>query len=580
LKVLLLSLLCAGPLLAADAVWNATPVTPIPADFAPSGRVTQAQVSIFGPRGGQAAGQVVVISDSPVRASVGELTGPAGKITGAVVRYASSQADLVDGKNPKLMPYCDSLSPTPLPDQRVQPVWVIVEIPATAAPGIYTGMLSTSGGAVPVRLHVTAFTMPASAHRRNWLGLVQGIDSVSDRYDAPLYSDRHFALLEKNLGLLGKLGQNVLLIPVIEQNFGGVTRGLITFTQRGQELEPDFSAFDKYLALHIKHCGIPRVAIIELWQVYMALREGEKIEGRDKTQAVLSVRQGTAWETASVPLYPANAAFWTKLYTATRERLLKAGVPAAGICLGFYSDRRPSEEQIAFWRQVDPELGWAGYTHGYGGFTPPGNAKVTYCEIPDARPGDFPLAKPFPMKLGWNPTGPFVTSVRGWNEDRMVPMAWRMLPDAALGKCQTGASKGIGRVGFDAWDAPSKTRDGQWYSRMDPNGTLYSKHGRLIRGNSRAIIAPGKEGAIPTVRYLMFREGLQDVEARAAIEAVVLAGKADAAFVEQANKVLADWWVYLKQPGGDKMQFTQILAYGERWEERTLALHALAAKAP
>lgn len=570
-------------------VWAVSPTAAVTPEFAPGLAASgEPRIAIFGPRNGQAAGQVVAVADAPVRGSVGGLTGPGGTIPAAAVavRYASNRTDLGGGTNaaPDLMPFFDALSDTPLAGQRVQPVWVIAEIPRLTAPGVYSGTLTLSGGlaaAVPVQVQVTGFAMPNQAERKNWLGLVQGIDTVSDRYGAPLYSDRHFELLGKSFELLGKLGQSVLTVPVIEQNFSGMTRGLVTFARRGRDLAPDFTALDRYVALHIRHCGIPRVAVVELWQVYMAMRDNESIAGRDRAQAVLSVQTATGYETVQAPLYPTNAAFWQDLYSGIREHLLKAGVPAQAICLGFYSDRRPSEEQVRFWRQVDPELGWAGYTHGYAGYAPPGNAKVTYCEIPDARPGDFSAGpdKPFRMKMGWNADTPFVTSVRGWNEDTMPPVGWRRLPDAALGWCQTGRSKGMGRIGFDCWRIACPGRPGRWYSRMDPNGQLYSKHGRLIRGNSRALVAAGPDGATATVRYLMFREGLQDLEARIAVEQAVVSQPADASFVEQAGRALADGWAYLKRPEDDRRPFTVFLAADERWAEPALELQSLAAKA-
>jgi hypothetical protein len=69
-------------------------------------------------------------------------------------------------------------------------------------------------------------------------------------------------------------------------------------------------------------------------------------------------------------------------------------------------------------------------------------------------------------------------------------------------------NQGFGRVGLDYWPVDGRPLIGR-HERWE---TLY-------RDNPRAIAVAGPDGALPTVRYQMLREGVQEAEAR-----IVIAG--------------------------------------------------------
>jgi hypothetical protein len=77
----------------------------------------------------------------------------------------------------------------------------------------------------------------------------------------------------------------------------------------------------------------------------------------------------------------------------------------------------------------------------------------------------------------------------------------------------------VGRVGLDFWLSGK--------GREQPSNTSFFSH-------IDALTAPGPDGAVPTVRFQMLREGVQEWEARAALL------KALAKLPEEQQKAYAD----------------------------------------
>jgi len=62
----------------------------------------------------------------------------------------------------------------------------------------------------------------------------------------------------------------------------------------------------------------------------------------------------------------------------------------------------------------------------------------------------------------------------------------------------------------------------------------------MYRDAMVAVIAPGERGPLRTVRYEMLREGLQECEARIAIEMALTAGAVDSALAQQCVALLKE----------------------------------------
>jgi hypothetical protein len=83
---------------------------------------------------------------------------------------------------------------------------------------------------------------------------------------------------------------------------------------------------------------------------------------------------------------------------------------------------------------------------------------------------------------------------RWMHQEYSPPLVFRTMP--ANWGC-------IGRIGLDFWDARSRVRG-------SPRSTSFFSH-------IESLTVPGPEGPVPTVRFQMFREGIQDAQVKTAI---------------------------------------------------------------
>lgn len=83
----------------------------------------------------------------------------------------------------------------------MRPVWVEVNIPPSAKPGVYKGkvVVSAESGSpvsVPVILEVAPESLPAPAHWQVHLDLWQHPQAVARWHDVEPWSPEHFALMK------------------------------------------------------------------------------------------------------------------------------------------------------------------------------------------------------------------------------------------------------------------------------------------------------------------------------------------------------------------------------------------------
>lgn len=110
-------------------------------------------------------------------------------------------------------------------------VWVELQIPEDAAPGDYT-VRATLYAATYVEdesivatlelpLRVMDYVMPAPTEWRFYLDLWQHNSNIARKHDVPLWSDAHFAVLEKYVATLAALGQKSITVCVSEIPWAG-----------------------------------------------------------------------------------------------------------------------------------------------------------------------------------------------------------------------------------------------------------------------------------------------------------------------------------------------------------------------
>ena len=222
LALALLPLLCA-PAQAAVRLSNADQMFQIRAEADLGAPRPLEPVRIVGPRNGYCSGQVVASGDSlaAIRATMGDLKSADGSTISAAnctVRYAglktlqravatknAASDPLGIGEVFSNFPYYDVLNAQPPASPALLPVWLTVHVPADARPGRYTGTLTVGDAPVPVQLDVGAWRCPDP---RDWVmhtAFVESPESVAMQYNVPIWSERHLALLEASLKLLGEL---------------------------------------------------------------------------------------------------------------------------------------------------------------------------------------------------------------------------------------------------------------------------------------------------------------------------------------------------------------------------------------
>jgi len=554
-----------------DTPWQAiTPGTKPPAN--PS-----LTINLAAARGGIASGLVLVSgAPGPVVAKAEELKGPGGTIP-VQLRYATRRLDLgpavggafegaklVDGFDFGQTGFLDALSETPVTNEPVQAVWVTVDVPATAQPGEYQGKIVVEGKTVQVSASVSAFTVPPPGDRKLYLAGWLSPDSVAVRYGVTPWTDEHYKLLEPSLKLAGRMGVSVLHVPVVGHTYFGHRTGLIFFTRKGEELVPDFSAFERYLDLWVKQVGKPRQIALE---VYTNNPRSAAYSINDTVEVTVRGVDGK-FEQVKTPIYEKNFKMWKAVVEGVQERTAKIGLARYHTLLGMLGDVRAFKEVADVFQSIDPDLGWVAWRHvGYNMPVKPiwdAKYRVGLNYGPGGPVTKYSWFRGCPPSEAGPQGGIFVTPLRCLLMDSSPLNDWRRAPDGV----GYGTVNGFGPLGLDLWPLPPKLngRNVAWNMR-----SFAQEWGPNIdRASPTRCTVPGPNGALSTTRLEAYAEGACETEARLTIDLAVTAKKTDAAkarAVEEAR--------YKGFPAG-VMDATQIPA---DWNVSLSALYDLAAEA-
>ena len=614
-------------------VWNSDPLAyDTDLDFGDPNEPLR-PIAIAGTRAGVFSGKVVVGSDQPLkglRASMGALTriGGGGEIAPAAarVRYASpnsTQIRTIGHYRAVLTARFDPLEETP-PDEApvrvraiksgllkpgqpkpvfgaVVPVWLTIRVPGDVSAGDYHGTLTVTAEGikpvlVPVHLTVHAWKMPPPHEFRTFVDLIQSPDSVALYYDTPLWSDRHFQLIEKSFSLMGEVGNKTVYVPLICQTSFGNEQTMVRWVKQPDgKYTYDFSVLDRYLDLYARHCGSPEAVCLDVWDVFL---EGGEINvnahqtdmkfqksGRGPIVTQLNPATGEVAD-LQLPLYTKteeSKALWKPLAEQLRLRMKARGWEDRMV-LALASDANPSREVVQFFQEILPGARWMVATH---------DNKVALHGIPYAlrevvyalKFTTYPEVK---TRLGWK-NSKFRYPAKGgeWfsqttvqfprNMHEWAPLTtWRLLVEWNI----MGSQRGFGRFGADFWPA-LKNKRGQ---RVGVVSSRYPDRVWPTLGiefGTPAVLGAGKDGALSTARLEMIREGVQECEARIFLEEALLddgrKAKLGEALAGRCRAALNERTLAIERGcGGAQIGCRWYLASG--WRQRSGELYALAAE--
>jgi len=471
------------------------------------------------PRGGVGSGQAVLSDPGGLRgvtAALEPLQGPSGAAMPASavqIRFAVQHPGVH---------YCDALMEKAPEGAKTVPVWLIIQAPKKQAPGWYVSTLRLEANgkkfSVAAQVLVTGLTLPDAKDFSSTVGLTHSPETVAKHYDVELWSEAHWKLVEKTLALMGQAGNDVVHVPILVSGVGGTGKSgvqfnwqpLIRWVKTPQGLQPDFAILETYLDAYAKHCAPPRAISLYIWGASSAKEhadayENRRIPTRENVKyspprvAVLDRQTGTISE-CPVPAIGEEGGeqFWKPLLDGVRALVVRRGWSERIIMLGLGGDIRPGQKTAELMKQWAPYARWDFLSH-FSGDPPPkdgrmiatGGMEVGMMEWPcgaaSLRLPQFEERVKKPYDFLEFPTD------RWLHQPYSPPLVFRTM--TANWGC-------IGRVGLDFWLART--------SRDAPRSTSFFSH-------VESLTVPGPEGPVATVRFQMFREGIQDAEVKTAI---------------------------------------------------------------
>jgi len=155
----------------------------------------------------------------------------------------------------------DIISSTDLEACTCQPIWVTVNVPADATPGIYRGKLIVKSGnspkmTLPVELEVIDRILPGPRDWKFRLDLWQNPYSVARYHGVELWSKEHFDYMRPVMRQLADAGQKVITATILDRPWNGQTEdafgSMVTKTKkRDGSWEYGYDIFDRWVEFMI-----------------------------------------------------------------------------------------------------------------------------------------------------------------------------------------------------------------------------------------------------------------------------------------------------------------------------------------
>jgi hypothetical protein len=375
----------------------------------------------------------------------------------------------------------------------------------------------------------------------------------------------------------------------------------------------DFTVMEKYLDVAEKHMGRPKIVALNVWDIYVGAKQklgaseraGEVRALEHLSEQGIALGDGpvvTAFDPATeeardmeLPPYtaPQSKAMWGPLFTELQERLARRGLSDT-MMLGIITDAWPSKEEVQFFKEIAPDLPWVSHSHhgvhGRGpnkiyGLAESGYQTRVWHVTFDDDPRDERM-------YGWKQLELIAYYVRARNFNSFPLTTWRHLAEFSI----TGAQRGIGRLGADFWQAVRDKRG----RRVGTVSMRYPQSSWRNLDLYSSLLAPGPEGPAATTRLELYREGVQECEARITIERALtdedLKAKLEDDLANRCQQAL-DERINFMWKGGSTLRLTGVPSHyatasstwrgtpglaghiwfvGSGWQQRTRKLYSLA----
>ncbi|MGL4853825.1 MAG: glycoside hydrolase domain-containing protein, partial [Lentisphaeria bacterium] len=221
-------------------------------------------INLTGWRGERVNAQVVVYSEAPLqqlRFDKITLTAENGETIQAkanFVRYVQANkkvtADILDDAT--MISQAANIN---------RPIWLPIDIPSDAKPGIYQGnfLVRSENGNVnfPIKMEVLPATLPLAKNWNFQLDLWQTPLSVARWHDLTPWSDEHFALLKPIMQRLANAGQKNITSTLLHEAWNAQTYdwtpSMIEWIKNTDgSWQYDYTIFDKWVDFMINEIGI------------------------------------------------------------------------------------------------------------------------------------------------------------------------------------------------------------------------------------------------------------------------------------------------------------------------------------
>ena len=451
-----------------------------------------------------------------------------------------------------------------------QPYWLSVKVPADAAPGLYHAAVRIAGpdfpaATLPLDVEVLDWAVPYPHDFQTLVAIEQSPYGVAKQYQTPLWSDKHWELIEASLRQLARAGNGLWFVPVLlRTEFGNRDDSMIRWVRKKDgSLAFDYATLDHYLDLIVKNCGKPLCISFVVMHGFAAPPEVMVLEEASGKQDRLKLG----------PDVPGREKYWRPFACSLHSHMVAKGLDRA-MYWGYGWDQDGDPKLKPMLRQFVPEVFWNCGSHDAhvslsGNLPDPSFAafyKMTFqakAWTDTQQPGSeayYKLVENIQSFLiggesqkGWKVRDQILLSTPRVDSGAIVvngtstPWVFRIFPERAI---FTGY-RGTGRMGGDYW--AKSYHDGCGHYGGAPGFSIMKS------------LWPGPNGAESSARFEAMIEGLQELESRIFVEQTLDRGILTEAQARRVSEQL-------------DRHFKGTFAVGLGWQERSRAMYQLASQ--